>query len=282
MLLDINIGKLTKLVESFYKLTKIKVAVYDDAFNEIFTYPEEDSTFCEMMNRVPSIHKNCQRSVQKLCERCRDQKSLVTFTCHAGLTEAAAPLYENNNIIIGYIMFGQITNVKSKPDFVSRSKQLCKDYPLDEDEFDNNILTVPYKNNDQLKAASEIINAFTAYIYLEHIVSLKKEETLSSIIEYIDNNLSADLSAGTLCERFSVSKTVLYELTKPSMPEGIAKYVRTKRMNKAKELISKTDKSIEEISGLVGFLDSGYFRRVFKQFCGMPANAYRKKHNFSI
>lgn len=278
MLLDINIGKLTKLVESFYKLTKIKVAVYDDAFNEIFTYPEEDSTFCEMMNKVPSIHTNCQKSVQTLCERCRNQKSLVTFTCHAGLTEAAAPLFENN-IIIGYIMFGQITNVKNKHEFVSKSKMLCKDYPLDVDEFDNNILTVPYKNNDQLKAASEIINAFTAYIYLEHIVALKKEETLSSIIEYINNNLSADLSAGALCERFSVSKTVLYEMTKPSMPEGIAKYVRAKRMNKAKELIAKTDKSIEEISGLVGFLDSSYFRRVFKQLYGTSANSYRKKYN---
>jgi len=278
MLLDINIGKLTKLVESFYKLTKIKVAVYDDALNEIFTYPKEDSTFCKMMNETPSIQASCQLSVQKLCERCRNQKSLVTFTCHAGLTEAAAPLFENN-IIIGYIMFGQITNVKNKTDFVSRAKSLCREYPLDETEFDSKILTVPYKNNEQLKAASEIINAFTAYIYLEHIVSLKKEETLSSIIQYIDNNLSADLSTGTLCELFSVSKTVLYELTKPSMPEGIAKYIRTKRMEKAKELITETDKSIEEISGLVGFLDSNYFRRVFKQVYGMPANAFRKKHN---
>lgn len=278
MLLDINISKLTKLVESFYKLTKIKVAVYDDAFNEIFTYPKEDSVFCEMMNKVPSIQANCQRSVQTLCERCRNQKSLVTFTCHAGLTEAAAPLFENN-IIIGYIMFGQITNVKNKTDFVSRAKKQCDNYPLDESEFDSKILAVPYKNNEQLKAASEIINAFTAYIYLEHIVALKKEETLSSIIEYIDNNLSADLSAGTLCERFSVSKTVLYELTKPSMPEGIAKYIRAKRMSKAKELIAETGKSIEEISGLVGFLDSNYFRRVFKQIYGMSANTFRKKHS---
>ncbi len=276
MLLDIDISKLTTLVKSFYKLTKIKVAVYDDSFNEIFTYPQVDSPFCDMMNRTPETRKNCQESVKKLCERCRNQKRLVTFTCHAGLTEAVAPLYENN-MIIGYIMFGQITNVKNRIEFVEKAKEVCREYPLEESEFNDKILTVPYKNNEQLMAASEIINALTAYICLEHIVFLKKEEALSSIVEYIDRNLSQDLSTRTLCERFSISKTVLYELTKPSMPDGIAKYIRNKRMNKAKELISETESSIEEISGLVGFLDSNYFRRVFKQVNGLSANAYRKK-----
>lgn len=280
MLLDININKLTKLIESFYKLTQIKVAVYDDGFQEIFTYPQEYSPFCEMMNRTPAIRKNCQASVRALCERCRSQKRLVTFTCHAGLTEAAAPLYENN-IVIGYIMFGQITNTKDRAEFLTRAKSLYKNYPLDQDEFDSKILTVPYKDNEQLMAASEIIHAFTAYIHLEHIVALKKDETLSSLIEYIDHNLSADLSTGALCERFSVSKSVLYELTKPAMPDGIAKYIRRKRLQKAKELISETDASIEEISGLVGFIDSNYFRRVFKQENGMSANTYRKRAKHS-
>lgn len=278
MSLDINIGKLTKLIESFYKLTKIKVAVYDDAFNEIFAYPENDSTFCTMMNRVPEISAKCRESVKMLCAQCRSQKRLVTMTCHAGLTEAVAPLYEND-IIIGYIMFGQITNIKDKKKFTEKAEFLCRDYPLDKREFAEKILTVPYKNNEQVMAVSEIINAFTAYIYLDHIVSLEKEETLYAIINHIENNLQEDLSAAALCRRFSVSKTVLYEITKPLMPDGIAKYVRAKRIDRAKFLLESTDKPVEEISGLVGFLDSNYFRRIFKKMSGMPANTYRKKSN---
>ncbi len=277
MLLDIDIHKLTNLVESFYKLTKIKVAVFDDSLHEIFSYPEADCSFCKMMKEQPEMRHNCQESVRKLCERCRNQQRLVTFTCHAGLTEAVAPLYENN-LIIGYIMFGQITTTKNKSEFIEKAKVLCCDYPLDTEEFDKQILKVPYKSNEQLMAASEIINAFTAYIYLEHIVSLKEEESLASIVSYIDEHLAADLSTHALCEQFSVSKTVLYELTKPAMPDGIAKYIRQKRIEKAKELIRHTDKSIEEISGLVGFLDSNYFRRLFKQLTGSSANHYRKKH----
>lgn len=277
MLLDINMRKLSTLVESFYKLTKIKVAIYDASFSLIFTYPTVDSPFCKMMNKNPDVHKNCQKSVREHCELCRAEKRMVTSTCHAGLVEAVTPLYENN-ILIGYLMFGQITNVKNKSDFMGKVRELCSSYPLDRKEFDRKLLTVPYKNNEQLIAASEIINALTAYIYLEHIVTLKKEETLSAVIEYIDSNLSSDLSTHTLCEHFYVSKTVLYEITKPVMQDGIAKYVRNKRMSKAKELIVNTDASIEEISGMVGFLDANYFRRLFKQLYGMSAAAYRKRH----
>ncbi len=276
MLLDINLQKLTKLIESFYKLTKIRIAIYDDTFQEIFSYPKEHHIFCSMMNQNPKLHEKCSESSRTLCELCRKQKRLVTMTCHAGLTETVAPLYENN-ITIGYIVFGQITSVKNKAEFAEKAKELCKSYELDPEEFDQKIRTVSYKNHDQLEAVSEIINAFTSYIYLERIVSLKKDETLSSIVQYIDYNLSSDLSVQAICERFSLSKTVLYELTKSAMPEGIAKYIRKKRLEKAKELIGKTDKSVEEISGLVGFLDCNYFRRLFKQENGMSANAYRKK-----
>lgn len=278
MLLDININKLTKLIKSFYQLTKIKIAIFDDSFNEIFTYPESYSPFCEMVNRLPEIHKKCTQNVRELCEKCRKEKRLVTFTCHAGLTEAVAPLYENN-IVIGYIMFGQITDIKSKTEFAERARYACRSYGLSEEEFNEKIKHVPYKNKEQIEAVCEIINALTSYIYLMRIVSMKKEETLASIIDYMENNLSADLSVSAICEKFSLSKTVLYELTSSAMPDGIAKYIRDKRIETAKLLIAKTDKSIEEISGIVGFLDSNYFRRIFKRLVGMSANAYRKTHS---
>ena len=277
MLLDINMSKLVKLIESFYTLTKIKITVYDDSFNEILAYPASHSTFCHMMNENPEIHAKCNASAKALCELCRKEDRLVMCTCHAGLTEVCAPLHENG-LTIGYIMFGQITNIKKKAHFAQNAASLCKNYSLDRDEFTDKINTVPYKSNEQIEAVSQIINTFTSYIYLERIISLKKEEALASIIDYIKNNLGSDLSVRTICERFSVSKTFLYELTKPVMPDGIAKYIRAKRIEKAQLLISETDKSIEEISGLVGFLDCNYFRRLFKQICGMSANAYRKKH----
>lgn len=277
MILAVNIGKLTKLVEAFYKLTKIKVAVYDDNFVKIFSYPEQDSSFCEMIHRLPVAAANCDESVRNICAKCREVKRLVTLTCHAGLTETVAPLYEND-LVIGYIMFGQITNIRSKKRFIERAEAACGKYELDRDEFSQKVLSVPFKSNEQLLSVSEIINAFTAYIYLQDIVSIKKEDTLSLLLDYIDGNLASDLSVQTLCKKFFISKTSLYHLTKKIMPDGVANYVRTRRIEKAGELLSKTKYSVDEIATMVGFADTDYFRRIFKSEMGMPANAYRKAH----
>lgn len=275
MLLNINIDKLSKLVESFYKLTKIRTVVFDDNFNEVFCYPERHTVFCEMMNSIPEIHEKCKRSAGHLCALCHEKKEMVSMTCHAGLTEVVFPLCEDD-ITIGYIMFGQITNIKNSEAFASQVKQRCFNYKLPTAEFDKRIKSVRYKSTEQIEAVSEIMNAFTSYIYLKKIVSMKKEEVLAEIVEFIDNNLNSDLSVGSICERTSTSKTVLYEITKDFMPGGVAKYVKTKRLEKAKELLESSDKSIEEISGLAGFLDSNYFRRSFKAYTGMSAKAYRK------
>lgn len=276
MFLGIDSNKLTRLVESFYKLTKIRMVIFDDCFNEIYCYPQEHTFFCDMMNKNPETHKKCTESAKISCQKCHECGEMVTYTCHAGLTEAVAPLREGN-IIIGYIMFGQITNIKDKECFAEEARQRCESYPLDANEFNRRIRSVSYKSNDQIEAVSEIMNAFTSYIYLKKIIFMEKKEALANIISFIDDNLSSDLSIRTICEKNNISKTVLYDITKESMPGGIAKYIKIKRLNKAKELILHTDKSIEEISGLVGFLDSSYFRRNFKMYAGMSAKAYRKK-----
>ena len=237
MLLNINVDKLTKLVESFYKLTKIRVVVYDDDFNEVFGYPDKHSVFCDMMNSIPEIHKKCKDSAMRLCALCRERGEMVSFTCHAGLTEVVFPLCEDN-MTIGYIMFGQITNIKSKQKFEKQVRECCSSYKLPSEEFDKRIKSVQYKSEEQIEAVSEIMNAFTSYIYLKRIVSMKKEVMLGKITAFIDNNLGSDLSVSTICERVSISKTVLYEITGEFMPGGVAKYVKFKRLEKAKELLS--------------------------------------------
>ncbi len=89
------------------------MVVFDDKFNEIFCYPKAHTAFCDMMNKTPKIYEKCNKRAKKLCALCRDKEEMVTFTCHAGLTEVAVPLCEGN-LTIGYIMFGQITNIKDK------------------------------------------------------------------------------------------------------------------------------------------------------------------------
>ena len=50
---------------------------------------------------------------------------------------------------------------------------------------------------------------------------------------------------------------------------GIASFIKLKRLAKAKELVLKTDMPISDISDSVGFSDYNYFLRVFKKHYGI-------------
>ena len=63
------------------------------------------------------------------------------------------------------------------------------------------------------------------------------------------------------------------------IPGGIATYIKTKRLTKAKELLQSTDMSVSEISQKVGFSDYNYFLKSFKKHYGVSTKIMRKKNN---
>ena len=56
---------------------------------------------------------------------------------------------------------------------------------------------------------------------------------------------------------------------------SFVEYVTKKRMEKAKQLLRKTDKKAGEIAGEVGYRDPRYFSFVFKKKTGCTPSQYR-------
>lgn len=54
-------------------------------------------------------------------------------------------------------------------------------------------------------------------------------------------------------------------------------YYTSKRMEQACDLLQKSVLSVEEIAEQLGYLDSGYFRKAFKNYFGLTPTAYRKQ-----
>ena len=52
-------------------------------------------------------------------------------------------------------------------------------------------------------------------------------------------------------------------------------YLTRLRINRAMELLSSTDMSIEKVAKSVGIPDTSYFSRVFKNQCGTSPGTYR-------
>jgi len=274
MSLKFDTYELEDLMKNFYTLTGIRIVIFDENYREILAYPKECSPFCSCMRQNSDFYELCRESDKISFETCKKTNKLTMYQCHAGLIEATSPIM-NNGSVIGYVMFGQVSDSKEKDDFRNHLLKICEKYNYNDD-ANELIKKVKLKSKKQLVAASKILEACTCYILLKEIIKPSRIELFSSIDEYITTHLEKDITVASLCHEFNISRTRLYALCNQYISGGVASYIKTKRLTKAKELLRTTDMSVTDISQAVGFSDYNYFLKIFKKHFGISTKTMRK------
>lgn len=268
--------KLYEIMAHFYTLTKIRIVMFDDNFNQILSVPDKDCGFCGTLKENTMLNERC-----KLCDTnarsvCRNTNNIHTYTCHAGLTESIAPI-KMNGIILGYIMLGQIIDKSKKKKKKNEILSYAHDYTnLDlAEEYDK--LTT--KNKKQIEAAANIMEACACYLWANRLVRVN-EDCLSVLIStYINNNLTADLSVDALCSHFRISRNKLYKISRDGYGMGIAAYIRKKRVENAATLL-KSGSTVAKAAISSGFEDYNYFSEIFKKETGILPSKYAGEYQF--
>ena len=104
-------------------------------------------------------------------------------------------------------------------------------------------------------------------------------ETLESrIIRYINRNLRRDLSLDMLCEKFFVSKAQLYRRFKKATGTTVTKYIETKRMLCARQMILENERIIKVYTEC-GFQDYSTFYRAYQRYFGHSPR--QERHNLN-
>ena len=278
MSLKIDQEKLNELMHDFHVLTGIRMAIFDDRFKEVLNYPERHCDLCSLIRSDGKRLASCEQSNCHACEESRQSGKLVIYECHAGLIEATAPI-RANGVIIGFIMFGQITGIKDK-EILTRS--ILGHFRIDGQEkadWCEAIRLVKYKNLAQIRAAAKILEALTYYVLQMDLVALGHERLVDRITAYIMANLNGEICANSLARRFGISRTHMYEITRQYLGQGIAEFIRQQRLEKACQLLAETDLGIAAVAGQTGFSDYTYFSKVFRKAFQMTPSDYRlSKH----
>lgn len=92
------------------------------------------------------------------------------------------------------------------------------------------------------------------------------------IEEYSDYNLGLN----SIADELNMSPVYISRLYKQLTLQTPTDAISEMRMNKAKELLLKTDYSIADIAEKTGFTNSSYFYRMFKKSNGVTPNDFRK------
>ena len=99
---------------------------------------------------------------------------------------------------------------------------------------------------------------------------------LKRICDYIDSNLSEDLSLTRLADIGGFNASYLSRLFKQHFNVTLSGYVTEKRMKLAARLLRTTGDKIQEISEKTGYLTAQSFARAFKNYFSISAAEYRE------
>ena len=108
-------------------------------------------------------------------------------------------------------------------------------------------------------------------------IQSKESNALGLILNHCINNFSRSLTLDVLEKELHISKYYISHVMNTKLHMGFNDYINSIRVSNACKYLTKTDKSITEISDLVGFNTMRTFNRAFLKQMGVTPSEYRAR-----
>lgn len=152
-------------------------------------------------------------------------------------------------------------------------------------------LYMPYKQSGLIALQSALNNKFTTTVdtlntlfsvlsSIQNANEKKRTETdaIAVALHYLENNYFEEIDVAALASRLGFSRAYFSTLFTRRTGEAPYRFLTKIRMGKAKEYLSSSRHSVEEIAYSVGFSCIGRFCALFKKYAGVSPLQYRKEH----
>ncbi|OCT16819.1 hypothetical protein A8709_00405 [Paenibacillus pectinilyticus] len=103
------------------------------------------------------------------------------------------------------------------------------------------------------------------------------KKVIKDIRKLIEDNYRSDISLQWIADKVFLTQTYVSYLFKKEAGQTLVKYITSIRMHKAAELLHGTNLTIADISGQVGFMNTSYFCKTFKQYHGQSPAKFRER-----
>ena len=101
--------------------------------------------------------------------------------------------------------------------------------------------------------------------------------SIESVVKYIKENLTDDLSLAKISERAGFSETHFHNVFKTAVGKTLREFVENERIKHATHLLVTENMTLTEIAYECGFCSQSYFSYAFKRRMGMSPREYAKK-----
>lgn len=183
--------------------------------------------------------------------------------------------YLKQFIEIGYFSLEDADRMISELDLMLRDIAIQNNVLQNEAIEISNSIPICYSNFEEFK---KLISKIASVYYTEIRKQMKNREGFQvyEIKKYIDSRYYEKISVSIFSKKYYLSREYIMKLFKKEFGCGIYEYVLKVRMAKAKKLIGDSNVKIQDIAQMVGYHDSNYFSKAFRNYYGMSPTNYQE------
>ncbi len=272
-----DMEKLEPLLKDFYELSRIRITVFDENMNELASWPEKVAPYCAVIRGVPRGLSACLDCDREACRRAAKTRHTYVYRCHAGLTEAVAPLYVGE-VLAGYLLFGHVFSYPSLEEGWEEIDRRCFALKLNRHMLKDAVFSALPCSEAYVRSAAHILKAVASWLILERMATLKEDLLPARLDSFLSAHYTENINAAGIASALGIGRTQLYELSAQLYGCGIAGRIRAMRLERAKELLlSGKELPLAEVASQSGFGDYNYFITMFSRSTGMPPGEYRRR-----
>ncbi len=101
-----------------------------------------------------------------------------------------------------------------------------------------------------------------------------KEWAFNRVVNFLENNMSAEFHLDDICGSIGYSRSYLYQVFRERTGHSVMEYYKRVKLEKAKQLIREGKYNFTQICDILGFSSQQYFSKMFKRFTGFTPSEY--------
>lgn len=268
--------KVAEVFDLYTELHGARVSFFGP--NRELLYPDSagrpNSTYCRMLREGLGLESRCHALDLKMMEAALEQKAMISYTCHAGMREAAAPLFSGGQLA-GFVMIGQFRSQEAPA--ISPYAAQWKNKTGDE-ELQRAFETATLLPEEKIETLLEMFRQLLELIIRSQLIHRKDYDLIEPVMDRISDRLDSPLSLEEAARMSGRSPSTVTRLFKKMTGKSFKQYQMDVRIQSAMNLlVAGSNLPVSEVALRTGFDDPFYFSRVFHKYTGLSPSEYRNK-----
>jgi len=266
--------KVAEVFDLYTELHGARVSLFGP--DKRILYPDApgrpNCTYCRMLRETLKLESCCRDLDRQMMEAALKKNEMISYTCHAGMREAVAPLVVNNELA-GFVMIGQFRS-QLAPDISPYAARWEK-------EQGNNALQEAFAGStvfpeEKIEVLLAMLRQLLELIIRSQLIHHKDYDLIEPVIERIRQHPECLVSLKAAAQISGRSASTVSRLFKKITGQSFKQYQTGFRLQRAAELLeSMPNRPVAEIAQAVGFEDPFYFSRQFHKHAGASPSEYR-------